>query len=110
LPHFDGFYYQIRIGTHTSDISVICLAIPDKLTKYYDHSPDIELYHFFRVGQLLGKVSDGTYQDRAGVVLLDEDVHGPHIDGLVNFVGVKVLPCSVGKSPRRCLSSISRLG
>jgi hypothetical protein len=36
-----------------------------------------------------GRFSNGAHQDRADVV--DEDIQGLHIDGLVNFAGVKVL-------------------
>jgi hypothetical protein len=46
-----------------------------------------------------GRFSDGRDSDRAAVV--DEDIHGPHIDGIVSFVRVKVVRRSVGRLPHR---------
>jgi hypothetical protein len=80
---------------------VICRAIPEKLAHCYDHSAVIESVTLSGCFDRYQRFSEGRHQDGADIV--DQDIYGPHIDGLIKFVQVKVLWRPVGRSPIRYL-------
>jgi hypothetical protein len=61
------------------------------------------LYHIIFSGwsDRWERFSDDRDQRRTGAV--DEDIHRPHINGLVNCLGVKVLRRFVRRLSHRCL-------
>jgi hypothetical protein len=70
LPRSGDFHYQIRGRIHLNAIAVICPAIPEKLTQYYNSIAVFEFTSLFQSDSLISGEGfhGGGHVDRARVV------------------------------------------